>query len=181
MMKFFSKLETVILNKLKGFPNLPVEFRNWLGNNVWWIVLIGAILTAISALTSFSYILTTLSVLGTVAATYYTSPAAMSWSIVTAAISLVFLILEGILLATAVKPLREKQKKGWVLLFATWLLNVFSTVVGAILTLGFVSFVITILFGAIWIAIGGYLLFEIHSQFAHVERSNGTKSKASKK
>jgi hypothetical protein len=52
-----------------------------------------------------------------------------SWLVVTAGVTLVFTIIITILLACAVQPLRHTQKKGWVLLFATWLVSGIETVV----------------------------------------------------
>jgi hypothetical protein len=80
------------------------------------------------------------------------------------------------LLALAITPLKAKQKKGWVLLFITWLLGALSVVVTAILTLSVLNFITSVIFGALWVAVGGYLLFEMHGQFAHVERSKGVKA-----
>lgn len=175
-MEALGKIEKKILTWLKGVPHLPESARKWLGDNVWWIALIGAILTAIAVLFSIIGIFGVLSVLGTVGATYYAASTFTSWAIVTGLVGLAFSVLQGLLLATAVKPLQSKQKKGWVLLFATLLLGALSVVVTAILTLNPFTFIVNILFGAIWLAISGYLLFEIHGQFAHVEKSKGVKA-----
>jgi len=176
-MEFLNKLEEKVFGWFKAAPNLPNDVRKWLGENVWWIIIIGVILNGINILRGFAALEEQLSLRGTVAGSYYVSSATSDWSIVTISVSLVFLIIEVILLFLAVKPLREKQKKGWVLLFAAWLVSAIALVANAALTLGVFSFIITILFGAVWLAITGYFLFEIHGQFAHVERSKGIKNK----
>jgi len=174
-MEFLNKLEKTVFGWFKAVPDLPANGRKWLGDNVWWIVLIGAILTGFGVLGALASIATLVSVFGTVAASYYATTTITTWAIVTSIIGLVFSVLEVVLLAVAIQPLKEKQKKGWVLLFATWLLGGIAVVVNSILSLNPIGFTIGILFGALWIAVTGYFLFEIHGQFAHVERSRGVK------
>lgn len=178
MMEYVAKLERTVLGWFKSAPNLPAGGRKWLGDNVWWIVLIGAILTGLGIIGNLVALSALVSVLNTVAASYYVSTTVTSWGIVTTIVSLAFMVLEGILLAMAVQPLKEKQKKGWVLLFAVWLLGAVAVVVNALLTLSIFGFIIGILFGAVWAAISGYFLVEIHGEFAHVERSRGVKKTA---
>jgi hypothetical protein len=176
-MEFLNKIEQKVVSWFKTTPNLPNEAKKWLADNVWWFVIIGVILSIINILRGLSVLESQLSMQGTVANSYYVSASVSDWVIVTVSVSLVFLILEAILLFFAIQPLKEKQKKGWVLLFAAWLISAVALVVNALLTLGVLSFIISILFGGIWLAISGYFLFEIHGQFAHVERSKGVKNK----
>lgn len=176
-MELLVKLERTILGWLKDVPHLPIGARKWLGENVWWIVVIGAVLTGISALVLLGALFTNLSTLGSPIISYYASATFVGWLVVTTAVSLAFAVLEALLLAFAVTPLKERQKKGWVLLFAVWLLGTLSVVVSAILTLNPLGFIGNIIFGAVWVAISGYFLFEIHGQFANVERSKGVKGK----
>lgn len=175
MKKFLNKLEEKVFGWFKGAPNLPNDARKWLAENTWWIVIVGVILTVLSVLKSLASLEAQVSLRGTVAGSYYISTAASDWSIATGTIAVVFLILQIVLLFFAIKPLKEMQKKGWVLLFASWLVSGIALVINALLTLGVVSFIITILFGSVWLAIIGYFLFEIHGQYAHLEQSKGVK------
>ena len=174
-MEFLSKIEKTVLGWFKTVPDLPAGGRKWLGDNIWWIVLIAAILTALSALGTLGTITTRMSLLGSLAATYYVSSATTSWLIVADFVSLGFLVLQAILLIVAIQPLKEKQKKGWVLLFVSWLVSGIAVVVNAVLGLSVFGFIFAVIFGAVWLAIIGYFLFEMHGQFAHVERSRGVK------
>ena len=174
-MEFLTKIERKVLGWFKTIPNLPNGARKWLGDNVWWIVIIVSALMGISILLKLTNLLAKLSQFGTVAYNYYVSSTYTSWEIVTISAGLVFSILEVILLITAVQALKNKQKKGWVLLFAAWLLSAVAVVVNGFLTLSILGFLIVALFGAIGIAVIGYFLFEIHGEFAHVERSKGVK------
>lgn len=176
-MEALSKLERTILGWFKDLPHLPSNVRKWLGDNVWWFAIVGVVLMAITVLVLLSSLFASLSAFGSPVISYYASPTFLGWIIVTTSVSLAFVALECLLLALAVTPLKEKQKKGWVLLFASWLVGIIYTVVSAILTLNVLTVIGTIIFNAIWIAIGAYFLFEIHGQFAHTERSKGVKGK----
>lgn len=176
-MDFLRKLETTVAGWLRNVPHLPPNARKWLGDNIWWIVAIGAVLTALGVLGLIGTIMTTLSVLSSPVASYYASTTFVGWAIVTSLVSLVFMVIEGVLLALAISPLKEKQKKGWVLLFATWCVGVISVVVSAILTLNPFAIIGSLIFGAVWAAFAAYFIFEIHGEFAHVERSKGVKAK----
>jgi len=175
-MDFLKKLEEKVFGWFKAAPNLPNDARKWLGENIWWIIIVGVILTVLNILRGLQTLEEQLSLKGTVAGSYYVSSTTSDWIIVTVSVSLFFLIIEAILMFLSIQPLREKQKKGWVLLFAAWLISAVGLVVNGLLTLGIFSFIITVLFGAVWLAISGYFLFEIHGQFAHVERSKGVKN-----
>lgn len=176
-MEFLVKLEHIILGWLKDVPHLPIGVRKWIANNIWWIVVIGAVLSGISVLVLIGALFSNLSTLSSPIISYYASATFVGWLVVTTAVALAFAVVETLLMAFAVTPLKEKQKKGWVLLFAVWLVGIISAVVGAILTLNVLGFIGNIIFGAVWVAVTGYFLFEIHGQFAHVERSKGVKSK----
>lgn len=176
-MEFLNKLEEKVFGWFRTTPDLPRELKKWLGENVWWFVIVGLILSVINILRGLDTLQKQLSLQGSIANSYYTSSSVSDWVIVTVSTSLFFLIIEAILLFFSIQPLREKQKKGWVLLFAAWLVSGIALFVNAFLTLGIISFIVSVLFGGIWLAISGYFLFEIHGQFAHVERSKGVKNK----
>jgi uncharacterized membrane protein YhaH (DUF805 family) len=174
-MEFLNKLEDKVFGWFRGAPNLPNEARKSLAENAWWIVIIGSILMTFSILKGLDFLENQATLQGSTASSYYISTTVSDWAVFATTISVVFLVAQVILMLFAVKPLKEMQKKGWVLLFSSWLLSGVALVANALLTLGIVSFIITVLFGAVWLAISGYFLFEIHGQFAHVERSKGVK------
>ncbi len=176
-MEWITKLERKALEWLKHIPHLPASARSWLGINAWWITLIAAVITGIIALFGFFNTLFLLSVVGTGQGLFFSSAAFVALRLTTAVVSLVFVVLNTALLAMAVTPLKERQKKGWVLLFVSWLVGVVALVVNSVLTLNPFTFIISLLFGALFAAVWGYVLFEIHGQFAHVEKSKGTRAK----
>ncbi len=176
-MEMLSKLERTVLGWLKSVPHLPANVRRWLGDNVWWIAAIGAVLTGLAALGQLLSIFSTLETVNSPIIMYYASSAFVTWVIIKTIVAFIFTGLTCALLAMAIMPLKEKQKKGWVLLFAALLVQAIAVFTGAILTLNPFNFITNIIFGALWIAISAYFIFEIHSQFAHVERSTGVKAK----
>lgn len=175
-MDLLSKLERTVLGWLKNVPHLPEVARRWIGDNIWWITLVAAILSGIGVLVGLIGLIGVISLIGTVAASYYATATFTTWAIVLGIVGLVFSAIDTLLLIMAVNPLRAKQKKGWVLLFIVWLVGVVSVVLNSILSLNVIGFITGILFGAIWLAISGYFLFEIHGQFAHTERSKGVRA-----
>jgi uncharacterized membrane protein YhaH (DUF805 family) len=166
-MEFISKLEKLVLGWAKNVPHLPAAGQKWLGANVWWIALIGAIISGIATLISLGAIATLVGTLSAPSNAYYVASDYTSLAIMTAIVSLVFLVANGVLLALAVKPLQNMQKKGWVLLFLTLLVQVVSVLVRAVLTFSIVGFIVGIIFGAVGLAITAYFLSEIHGQFSH--------------
>ncbi|MDB5179461.1 MAG: hypothetical protein JWN12_93 [Candidatus Saccharibacteria bacterium] len=175
-MEYISKLEKLVLGWAKNAPHLPAAGQKWLGANVWWIALVGAIISGIAILVSLGAIVTLIGTLGAPSNAYYVTSDYTSLAIMTAIVSFVFLVANGILLALAVKPLQEMQKKGWVLLFLTLLVEALSVVVHAVLSFSVVGFIIGIIFGAVGLAISAYFIAEIHDQFGH--RARATVKKA---
>lgn len=171
-MQLISKLEKIVLGWAKNVPHLPPAGQKWLATNVWWIVLIGAIISGVAFLISLAGLFTLVSLLGAASSLYYVAGSNYtSLAILSATISLIFLAANGLLLAFAVKPLQHMQKKGWVLLFMTLLVQALSVVVHAVLSFSVAGFIIGILFGAIGLAIGAYFISEIHGQFGHTAKA----------
>lgn len=161
-----AKIEQMIEKWLKAIPHLPKSGQRWLAENVWWIALIGAILSGISVLVLLNTIreLTSpVSFYGYVLTSTFTG-----WEIFISIVSAVFVIVTGLLLALAVKPLRAIEKKGWTLLFIVSLVEAVNVVLGAVLSLSVFGFITQVIFGAIGFAIGIYFLFEIRGHFAHI-------------
>lgn len=176
-MEAVGKLEQIIKKWLKDVPHLPVGVRKWMGDNIWWIVVVATVLSGIAIIGFIGAILSYIGTLASPIVSYYASATFVSWLIVTTAVGLFFTVVGFFLMAFAITPLKEKQKKGWVLLFVAWLVAAVAMVVGAILTLKPLGFIGNLIFGSLWVAVTGYFLFEMHGEFAHVERTKGAKAK----
>lgn len=174
-MEFLSKLERTVLKWLKDAPHLPESARRWCGDNAWWIVAICAAGAGVGALGLVVALFSNLSALGSPFATYYASETLVAWATIKTAVKLGFTVLVCLLLVLAIMPVQTKQKKGWVLFFTAWIVSALGVVVSAVLTLSTLNFIIDLIFGALWLGVWAYFLFEIHGQFQRVERSKGVK------
>lgn len=110
-MEYISKLEKTILGWLKNVPHLPSVARKWLGENVWWIAVIGLVGSCLAAVIGLIGVLGTASLVGTVAVSYYAVSTFTAWALVTSIVGLVFLAIDIILLAMAIKPLRRVRRR----------------------------------------------------------------------
>lgn len=175
-MGFVKNLENTVAGWLKPVPHLPKAAQKWIAENVWWIVLIGVVLSAIGLLVSLAAFLGALALVGT----YYGGALAVSgytgggW-VLSGILSLIFTVGLITLLATAISPLKAMKKKGWTLLFLITLLDAVYVVLSAVLSLSVIGFIFGIIFGAIGLAIALYLLFEIRSYFVAVKSEHAKK------
>jgi len=170
MTSFITQLEHTVAGWLKKVPHLPVAGQKWLADNIWWITIVSAIVASIAVIVGIVGVFTILSLLSAVttyAYAYGLTNAYTGWTLISALISLLLLALTTIVLWVAVKPLQNKTKKGWTLLFIVLLLEAVGIVVNNVLSLNVFTIVFGLIFGAIGLAIGAYFLFEIRDQFAH--------------
>lgn len=166
-MEAVKKLEKIIEGWLKPIPHLPSTWRKWLGENVWWLVLIGTILSGIAILTGIGALLTALSLMG--AATsfygYYYAQAFDGMWMFSSIVSLAGLVLSVVLMAMAINPLKDQKKKGWDLLFISTVVSVAVNVLALVINFNMYTLVPGLIGAAIGAGIGMYLLFEIKSHF----------------
>ncbi len=170
-MEAIKQLESNIEGWLKPIPHLPAQWRKWLGENAWWLTLIGVVLSALGVLTLVGTILAALAVFGAATTIYgvsLTPVYSIGWML-SSVISLAALVLNVVLTAMAVTPLQTRKKKGWDLLFMAFLVSVASGAIGMILRYSDMSYIINNLVSVIFsAAVGAYILFEIRSQFSSV-------------
>ena len=167
-MELLTRLEKKVLSFSHTLPNLPTFVRKWIAENIWWIVLVGVIISAIGALMGLQDLLRFVSVVDRpIQAIQFGYRDVTDYKAFTAIVEFVLSVIVLVLAAIAIKPLQLMQKKGWVLLFAAWLLSVASIVINGVLTLDAFSLIFSLIFGAIFSAITGYFLFEIHGQFGN--------------
>lgn len=175
-MKSIEKLESMVADWLKPLPHLPANLTKWISANLWWITLVGVILSAISVFSLIATLLAAATLVGSVTSFYGVGVISShnSFSLFGSLISVVFLAATVVFTAMAVSPLKLNHKKGWDLLFMALLSQTVSIVVSAVINFNAFSFIYSILVGAISVAISAYLLYEIRSHFV----STGAKTKA---
>ena len=170
-MEFVNKVENRVAAWYEKAPHLPVGGRQWLGANVWWIVLVGTIIGAFGILNIIFFgALAALFVVG------YGGPVGAAIAGVAAIVmvlSLIGAILEIVITAMAIKPLKDKQKKGWSLLLLALIVALGFVLLAFLFSFELSSLIMSLL----WTAVVGYFLFEIRDQFGPV----AVKTKAAKK
>src|SRR5690349_14000149 len=121
-MESLKNLETMVASWYKGVPHLPKNGQKWLAENAWWLVLIGVILGTLGIL---SVLLGTL-VVGTLLAGVGgpVGAAIGGLAFVIVVVSLAFGVVDMVISAMAISPLKTMRKKGWSLLFLVSLINV---------------------------------------------------------
>ncbi len=157
------ELELKVADWLKSVPHLPTSAQTWLASNIWWIALVGGVITAIVAFFGLISIIVALPFLSF--GIFFGAHGA--WWLITTLLSLAFVIVSAALLLNAVTPLRRMAKKGWVLLFILLLVNAVSTAVAAVTSGGLYPLFSGLIVGVIFLAIEAYLLYEIRGYFNH--------------
>ena len=162
-MELITKLETTLAEWYKGMPHLPKRGRDWLRTNIWWIVLIWAIVDAFAVvMTIISSFLTAVfgfAVIGGVVGAFIAGP-----FVIIQLLGIAATLVEAALLFMAVNPLQEHVKRGWRLVFITLLLSAALAVINQIGQV-FVFNIVGLLWGLLWAAAFGYFLFEIRDDF----------------
>jgi hypothetical protein len=176
-MKELTKLENMVADWLKPIPHLPNNWRKWLAENVWWITLVGVILSVIGVLSMISAIFAAQSYLGATTSILGAANLAgySGWWVVVSVISILFMIAVIAIMAVAINPLKLMQKRGWDLLFLTLVIGVLATVVNVFLGFNAFTFIPSIIFGFIGYAISAYFLYEIRSHFNSVHSTTHKK------
>jgi len=158
------KAEQLIESWHKSLPHLPANLRKWIADNGWWIVLVGVVLMSLQAVGVLAVLLigtVAAGVLGGLAILGPLTAVAGGLLIIVGAIFFTVFLIELVLSAMAISPLKAKQRKGWVLIFTVSLIEVVS----AVLTFIFSMEVFSFIWGLAWAAAGLYILFEVRDAF----------------
>ena len=177
-MDILVKAEHVMEDWFKKVPHLPYDARKWLGDNLWWMVVVLAVLTAIGVLGLVLATISSLVLLLNPYVTFYAPAGLAAIVMVRTIVSLIFAIALCFLLAFAATPLKEKREKGWYLMFGGIILCAVLAAVTAVLTLNVFTFLAHIVVSAVWLLLISYILFEVRPEFLHTERSKGVKKNA---
>lgn len=155
-MQQLSGLEEVIGRLFKKMPHLPRESRDWIADNLWWLVIVGLVLSSLTVL-GLIFLLFGTSVYMGLTANIAVGGAVFVATIISLATFGVTIVLEAI----AIKPLQLKHRYGWELLFVTGLVLLAGSVLRALM-----SDSLSGLFNPLATAfISFYLLFEIRDYF----------------
>lgn len=155
----YEMIESKVIDFHAKLPHLPNTGRQWLADNVWWIVLIAAVVGAVGAAA-----LVLVTMIGGVflAGAVFLFSAKFGGLALLAVTAAIMLMLANVVISiVAINPLREKMRKGWLLLVAS-------------LAVGFVAAILTdivqlddwaVIKDGLFLAIGLYVMFEIRDYF----------------
>lgn len=159
------RFEESIAARLRAVPSLPQQWRTWLGDNIWWIAIIGVLGCLVAILTGASVLMGGAALVGGLAITGYVPSILTPWTLTALLVTLIFTSIEMVLLLAAITPLRSKEKAGWNLLFYALFVTTAAVVVGAAMTLSAAGFIMELLSGAVGVLIALYFTFQIRGEF----------------
>ncbi len=159
-------IEKQLIELNKGLPKLPTGLTKWLADYGWIIVLIGVIFAIMALVTLVPLLLVAFGVstavgVGNLFGGYGFSPLIGSLAWLSMSVSFVNFVILIILEAMAVTPLKNKQYRGWQLIFIAYLISLALGVITSIVTANISS----LLTNLVVFAIGAYVLFQIRPHF----------------
>lgn len=163
-MEQIEKLETTISGWFKDLPRLPKGFTDWLADNVWWLTIVGVVLSVFAVFSALSLLMLAFGITGlTLGGVYggYAASTVVGVALISVLASVAGFVVTTIIMVLAISPLKEKKKKGWTLLFVVLLLSFAFSVVANLISFN----VVGILWAVVWVAVEAYVLFEIRSYF----------------
>lgn len=156
-MEWLSEAEAKVGELYRNVPHLPKTWREWLADNVWWLVIIFVAFNAIAALGLASYLFNF---------SWYTELEARFQELgvghLVGFVAFIGTAAAAVAGAVAVGPLRAKLKSGWDWLFVAGLILVASAALRSILVVSLYG----LLVAALQALIGFYFIFEIRQYFA---------------
>lgn len=168
-MEIVNKLENRLADVYKGLPHLPADVKKWIAENVWWMTIVGVIFSVFG-------------VISLVVMTFFASAffvgfgglagaavaAAGGFALMSAVVSIAFMMVELVVMGMAISPLHNMQKKGWTFVFIAMLIQAGSYVASSLFSFNLFSLVWSLLI----LAVGVYFLFEIREHFSGKKMKN---------
>lgn len=165
-MKYVGKLERTLGAWYGRLPELPPKVQQWIADNLWWIVLLGAIVMALGLLSVLGVLL-----VGTMLLSVFAGVYGHVLGVIVALLTIVWMALyvfDMVLLFLAVSPLRAHRMQGWRTLFYVLLLGA-----GVEVTYVFVSAdVMSFIWSMVLTAAAGYILFQVRDRFTVLTESD---------
>ncbi len=180
-MRVLETFERTVGEWLQPLPHLPASWRKWLGRNVWWIIVIDLALSVFALIGAVAVFVTGASILtGLAVSGYLPAQTASGAALLQAGSALTLSLVQVVILALSVRPLRQQERRGWELLFLLFIVSAISVVVSAILSFDLSSIFLSLISGAIGLAISAYLLFEIRDSFTTATTQHPPKERSEK-
>ncbi|MBP7760564.1 hypothetical protein KA093_02110 [Candidatus Saccharibacteria bacterium] len=150
----------------KGSLKMPEGGRTWIANNVWWLALVGGVLSLLSAWNAYQatrYVSQLGAFVDEFARQYGTTTLSDSFGFTYYA-AVVAMAVQGVLMLMAFQKLKVHQKAGWNLLFYSSLI---SLVMGILYVFTPYYGVASMIGVAIGVSIGWWIIFQIRNKFTH--------------
>jgi len=152
----YSGLEKFFMGFYKLTPNLSKNSRKYLAN-YFYLIAIAWLIFQIVGLVRLSAAIGIVSFVQVADSTYSLSTGIVLFI----AVSLVIQILQIILSAMAILPLKSLQRSGWELMFGSFLIGVITLVVNWAVATDLMGSLKTV----VVVGVSGYLLYEVKSFF----------------
>lgn len=159
-MDLVDKVERTLGAWYGRLPQLPQKLRLWIADNMWWIMLIGAVVMVAGLLSVLGVLL-----LGTMLLSVFAGVYGHVVGVIVAMLALVWITLytvDMVLLFMAISPLKAHELRGWRLLFYGFLLGVAVEITYVFVSADVASFI----WSMIVTAFGGYVLYQVRDHFA---------------
>lgn len=161
-MEQIKQLEKNIESWLKPVPHLPMTWRKWLAENMWWLTAVGVVFSVMAVLGLYQAA-TFVSTYDKLAEMYspfvnYSNQFSGGWSLYIV-VSMVALATMVVLMAKSINPLKAMNKKGWDLTFIATLVSAALSIFSVVFNSNSNSLVASL----VGIFISVYVLFELRT------------------
>lgn len=175
-MSTLKNLEHTLAEWQKKSPvHLPETVRKWLGDNAWWLVIVGIALSILSVIGSLRTLFWAEDVLRqarqlaiSLGVDVPGNSLAMNIGLW---ISLITFVVVIVIELKSIQPLRSKKQQGWDLTFLAVLISIVGSFIAGIIQGAVAGTIIGTIIGAV---IAWFFLFEIRSQFLPTEKTKPT-------
>jgi hypothetical protein len=150
--------EAILLNVHRRLPHMPRSIVDWMGANLWWLVIAVIVLLFYSITQAMP--LLTLSILG-FQFSEVSKPSIGQLFSAEAIVSIVFFVAIVGLLIKSIGSLNSRKKRGWDLLFSAVLVYILSEIATSIIRSDFAYLFMSALTSVAVL----YILFELRDYF----------------
>lgn len=170
-MERMNKVESLLVGLYEHAPHLPTRYRKRIADNAWRIALTGVVLLVVGVFIAIPYLFSALAITTTVSVaapyvSFYQHSLGLTWMIIL--LNILNFIIVALMLSFAIDYLHEKKKHGWNIVLWSLLVSFILNLASAIVLFSWIDVIEAVLV----VAVGGYLLFEVRSQFIPEETKN---------
>lgn len=155
--KKFTKIIDQVRPMFKNVPHLPKGFVNFIVKVTPWLVGLGGVMGVLSSLSLIMGGLSGRAYWGHMARytgmSYFSTPMSLQGGVQ---------LISSLIMLLAFSLLKNRQKKGWILLFWIMALNIVESLLGGVFFSYYIGSIISMLIGLI---IGLYFMFEIEGAY----------------